>query len=42
MNSGSLRSMANWQNTVTKLRIEIMLDCQKKAQELQKKIKNLE
>ena len=42
MKSGSLRSMANWQNKVHKYRIQIMESCQKGAQELQQRINDLE
>ena len=42
MKSGSLRSMANWQNNVHKYRIRIMESCQKVAQELQQRINDLE
>ena len=42
MKSGSLRSMANWQNNVHKYRIQIMESCQKVAQELQQRINDLE
>ena len=42
MKSGSLRSMANWQNNVHKYRIQILESCQKGAQELQQRINDLE
>lgn len=42
MNSGSLRSMANWQNNIYKNLIRKLEKCQKAALELQQKINNLE
>jgi hypothetical protein len=42
MNSGSLRSMTNWQNNIYKILITKFENCQKAAQELQQRIKALE
>ena len=42
MNSGSLRSMANWQSNVFKSLIKILENCQKAAQELKQRINDLE